>query len=312
MTDEPVLPGRDAPPLPPYPGELTTAGEWRLFVRRTPVEAGAEPAVFVHGLGGASTNWTDLMYLLAPRLAGAAPDLPGFGRSDPPTDGSYALSSHVAAVIALLESDGRGPVHLFGNSLGGAVATSVAATRPDLVRTLTLVAPALPILRPRRTNVRLPLLLVPGIDTLLTKRLSTAAADVQIRRVIELCYADPSLLHPARITESADELLRRQSLGHAQDAFIGSLRGLVTAYLMTGPRSLWRQAARVSAPTLLIFGRKDRLVDIRVSARAARAFPQARLLVLDDIGHVAQMETPQTVAEAVRSHLDTVHGALSS
>lgn len=123
--------------LPPWAGTQ----EAGVFVRRTPA-AGREPALFVHGLGGASTNWTDLMGLLAGQLDGAALDLPGFGRSDPPPSSSYALRTHVRAVIALLERQGRGPVHLFGNSLGGAVSTRVAARRPDLVRTLTLISPA--------------------------------------------------------------------------------------------------------------------------------------------------------------------------
>ena len=53
------------------------------------------------------------------------------------------------SVISLIEQRGNWPVHLIGNSLGGAVSTRVAARRPDLVRTLTLISPALPDLRPR-------------------------------------------------------------------------------------------------------------------------------------------------------------------
>ena len=69
------------PPLAPWPGEQVQVGGRTLFVRRAGA-AGAEPAVFVHGLGGASTNWTDLMFLLRGRYDCWAPDLPGFGRSE--------------------------------------------------------------------------------------------------------------------------------------------------------------------------------------------------------------------------------------
>jgi pimeloyl-ACP methyl ester carboxylesterase len=72
--------------------------------------------------------------------------------------------------VALLESRGAGPVHLFGNSLGGAVAVRLAALRPDLVRTLTLVSPALPVLRPRRTNVHLPVLAMPFVGQQLMRK----------------------------------------------------------------------------------------------------------------------------------------------
>ena len=56
------------------------------------------------------------------------PDLPGFGRSAPPEDGRYTVGAHARAVIGHLERRGRGPVHLFGNSLGGAVSSSSCAS----------------------------------------------------------------------------------------------------------------------------------------------------------------------------------------
>ena len=84
---------------------------------------------------------------------------------------------------------------------------------------------------------------------------------------------------------------------------MGSLRGLADSYFVIGSGNLWRQAGRVQAPTLLVFGRHDKLVDVRMAPRAARTFPTSRLLVLEDSGHVAQLEHPMTVAEAVLDHL---------
>jgi pimeloyl-ACP methyl ester carboxylesterase len=280
--------------IPPWPGQVESG----VFVRRTP-SSGSEPALFVHGLGGASTNWTDLMGLLAGHVDGAALDLPGFGRSEPPPSQSYALRTHVRAVINLLEQQGRGPVHLFGNSLGGAVSTRVAARRPDLVRTLTLVSPALPSLRPRRgVDARMPLLLLPGISTLLSRRLAEVTPEQRAKAVINLCYADPSLVPAERRQEAVDEVVRRSGLAHGETAFTGSLRGLIGAWLERGPRNLWRQAATVRAHTLLIWGTDDRLVDVSLAPKALAAFPCSRLLVLPHVGHVAQLEEPATVARA--------------
>src|SRR5690348_14285097 len=74
--------------------------------------AGLEPALFVHGLGGSSQNWSALMARLADRLAGEALDLPGFGHSPPPDDGNYSVAGHARAVVRLLDAERRGPVHL--------------------------------------------------------------------------------------------------------------------------------------------------------------------------------------------------------
>src|SRR3569623_1722493 len=79
----------------------------------------AEPALYVHGLGGSSQNFTDLAGLLADRFDGQAVDLPGFGYSDPSR--RYSIPAFADRVIKLLEHEDRGPVHLVGNSLGGSI-----------------------------------------------------------------------------------------------------------------------------------------------------------------------------------------------
>jgi pimeloyl-ACP methyl ester carboxylesterase len=63
--------------------------------------------------------------------------------------------------------------------------------------------------------------------------------------------------------------------------------------------SLWAVAARVQAPTLVVWGDRDRLVSPRLAARTAATIPRGRLLMLPGVGHVAQIESPLTVARAV-------------
>jgi pimeloyl-ACP methyl ester carboxylesterase len=253
----------------------------------------------VHGLGGSATNWTDLMGLLADRLDSVAPDLPGFGWSPPPPRGDYSLRTHARRVVELLETYAE-PVHLLGNSLGGTVSTVVAATRPDLVRTLTLVSPALPVLRPRTTNIHLPALVVPWAGQRLMARLDRYPVDVRVRASIDLCFADPARVPAQRYEEAIEDAERRARLGHESEAMLGSLRSLIWAYLRPSAWPLWPLAARVGTPTLLVYGMKDKLVDPRTAWRAERTFPHSRLLVLPDSGHVSQIEHPEIVAGAVR------------
>jgi pimeloyl-ACP methyl ester carboxylesterase len=123
--------------------------------------------------------------------------------------------------------------------------------------------------------------------------------------VVKDVYMDPALMHPSRYAEAAAEVLRRDELDYHHAVMISSTRGLVAEYTRRGPRSLWRDAARVTAPTLVLYGSHDRLVRSAMAGRAARAFRQARVVVLPRTGHVAMMEQPGWVAREIRALLAT-------
>ncbi|WP_312925091.1 alpha/beta fold hydrolase [Thermocatellispora tengchongensis] len=289
-------------PIPHWPGELIDLGERQVHVRSTPEDAsGRETAVFVHGLAGSATNWTDLMDRLKDVVRGHALDLPGAGYSPAPPDRDYSVDAHARTVASLIEKvAGGAPVHLFGNSLGGAVSVRVAATRPELVRSLTLISPALPDLLPRYGPARVALSALPRVGEWAFGRLSVIPAERRIAATLAMCYADTGRVHPARLREAVEELRRRDGLPYAAAAVVCSARGIVTEYFRRGENNLWRQAAKVSAPTLVIHGRRDRLVDCRMANRAGRVFPQVKLVLLPSAGHVAMMEYPDLVAREAR------------
>lgn len=291
-----------------WPGREVDLDGAKAYVRDTPATApGAEPAVFVHGLGGSSTNWTDLAGVLAGRLESQAIDLPGFGHSGPAR--SYSPTAMAAHVIRWVEHSDRGPVHLFGNSMGGAAVVLAAALRPDLVRSLTLISPAMPFLDPRRSlqGPIVPLLLLPNAAKLAARRMSAMDPETLAAMVIESCYADPTRYPEQRRLEAIEEAKLRHSVPWYAEAYVGSLRGLVGSFLrayLPGEGSMWKVAAKIKAPTLVIAGRQDKLVDIRTAPQVARLVPDSRLMMLEGVGHVAQMEVPRTVARAVLGLLD--------
>ncbi|MEV4132540.1 alpha/beta hydrolase [Dactylosporangium sp. NPDC049742] len=291
-----------------WPGREVELDGLKAYVRDTPATTpGAEPAVYVHGLGGSSTNWTDLAGVLAGRLDGQAIDLPGFGYSAPAR--SYSLAAMASHIVRWVEHSGRGPVHLFGNSMGGAAVVVAAALRPDLVRSLTLISPAMPFLDPRRSlqGPIVPLLLLPNAAKLAARRMSSMEPEALAAMVIESCYADPTRYPEQRRLEAIEEARRRHLVPWYAEAYVGSLRGLVSSFLrayLPGEGSMWKMAARIKAPTLVIAGRQDRLVDIRTAPQVARLIPDSRLMMLEGVGHVAQMEVPRTVARAVFGMLD--------
>lgn len=311
---EPVTDNSSSPePTPHYPGELVDLPVGQVYVRRAPSVGDGEPAVFVHGLGGSSTNWTDLMDQLSRPPSGrpesrvldcAALDLPGFGLSPPPRSGEYSIDAHATAVIDLIEAMGGAPVHLISNSMGGAVTTRVAARRPDLVRTMALISPALPDLRPRPLPMRLALAAIPGVGSAVMNWASKLPAEARTDRTLRDVYSDPGVVHPSRRREEIEEVLRRDTLMYASHALIMSARSLVTEYFKVGKKSLWGDVARVSAPALIVHGSHDRLVNPVMAGKAARAFGVARVLVLAGVGHVAMMERPALVAAEIRAFLD--------
>jgi pimeloyl-ACP methyl ester carboxylesterase len=288
----------------PWPREDVLVPNGTLSVRQAPAldSGAAEPALFVHGLGGNATNWTDLMALLRDRVDGVAVDLPGFGWSPPPRDGDYSLRRTSGSLAELVEQrfDGR-PVHLFGNSMGGAIAVQLAARHPHLIRTLTLVSPALPKVGVRRTNVHLPVIAAPGLGTTLMKRYLTLDADTRAKATIDVCFADPSSVPTERMNEAVQEVRRRDALPYTGDVFVQSLRGLLATYLDRSDERPWKLAERITVPTLLVYGRADKLVD-PIHAHT-KAFPDVRVLVLPHAGHVSQIEQPVLVADAWRDLL---------
>ncbi|MBA3411612.1 MAG: alpha/beta hydrolase [Geodermatophilaceae bacterium] len=301
---EAPLHSADEPPVR-WPGRRVPLNGGVIYVRSTPGGPDSEPALYVHGLGGASTNWTDYAGLLSDRLDGQALDLFGFGRSGPAPRSDYSIEVHVRTVIAAIEGRG-GPVHLIGNSLGGLTAILVTGRRPDLVTTLTLISPAVPDLRPPRqmSTPLFPLLLLPGIARAVERRLAGISAEDRVRAMLELCFADMERVSEQRLAEAIDEAKIRADFPWASAALAGSFRSLVAAYLTPGARNPWRIAAAITKPTLIIWGDQDKLVNVRNALRLAAVMPDARLLVLPGVGHTPQLEDPISSARATLALLD--------
>ena len=282
----------------PWPGQLERHGDRQLFVRRAVSPDPAAPvAVFVHGLGGQSMNWTDLMALLQPQVTGVALDLPGFGQSPPPED-SYDLTAAAAAVIDLLTDEvaaGR-RVTLVGNSLGGAVVFRVAARRPDLVERLVAISPALPDLRVRPAVAMVPVVALPRVGTAFFRRLQRVPVEQQVDAMLATNFVDRAALPAVRRDQVVAEYRRRLADPHASDAFSGAARGLLTSFLARRAASLWRDVDNVIAPTLLVYGSGDRLVDPKRGSQVLGRLPHGELVVLPGVGHLAQVEAPVLTA----------------
>jgi pimeloyl-ACP methyl ester carboxylesterase len=311
LSDEPLPPldtGSDR-----WPGHSVPIAGTELYVRVSPGPPDAAPALCVHGLGGSSTDWTDLAGQLSGRLAVESIDLPGFGRSGPAMRGDYSLRGQAATVISYLEHSARGPVHLIGNSMGGAIVLIVAAQRPDLVRTLSVISPAVPDVRrlrvyPLKSDARMAALVVPVLGPLVMKQAGKVPLRDRVKATIALCFADPSRYSEQRLAQAVEDAQARVSMAWATPAFLRATRDLARTQLLYMART-WRQISTITVPTLVLWGDADKLVAPDLAPFVAEAIPGARLLVLDGVGHTAMMEVPVATARAVLALVEDAAGA---
>ena len=266
--------------------------------------------VAVHGLGGSHVNWALLAPLLTDRGTVYAPDLAGFGLT-PPTGRTASVRDNVDLLAGFIRTvSPQRPVVLLGNSMGGLIAMLLAGSRPALVAGVILVAPASP--RPLNAPVdpeilkNFSALALPGLgERFLARRQKRTTPEQQVRDTMALCVTDPSVLPAEIITEHVAIVRRRRELPYAHGAFLQAARSLL---LLIGPRSqlLWGAVDNISAPTLLLHGRRDRLVS-RAAIRALVARrPDWGFQDYEELGHIPMLEQPRRVAEDILEWMDKV------
>ena len=280
---------------------LELDGLWIHSVDRQPdaSDADAPPVLLVHGLGASTLSWE----LVAERLASTlgrrvtAIDLPGFGRTRC-LDRAATFATHRAVITAYLAE--RGPALVMGNSMGGALAASVAAARPDLVHGLVLVDAAFP--RPRRNleqlgrTVRFAALTLPRFAApIVGARARRLGPERLVDATMAFVLADPDRLDPdlrARLVALAAE---RRDYPEAAVTYAHA-GGSLFRHLLAGMRP---DLAAITAPTLVVHGRRDRLVPVEFARAVAEQRPDWRYVELADCGHAPQLETPERFVEVV-------------
>jgi pimeloyl-ACP methyl ester carboxylesterase/putative sterol carrier protein len=223
------------------------------------------PVLAVHGLGASKVS-------LLPAVAGLAavghrvlaPDLPGFGASDPLPSGRYTHAMFAEAVLATLDAAGADRAFLVGNSLGGRVALEAALATPHRVAGLGLLCSAVAF--DEYALVR-PLLRALRVDGALGRPrwpLGRSAVDRILRRM----FADPSRVPRDNLTAAREDFLRsmrhaprrRAARRHAAPAGAGAARGVLGA----------ARAARAAEPVDLRRGRRPRQPRLRRAGRPPR------------------------------------------
>jgi pimeloyl-ACP methyl ester carboxylesterase len=267
--------------------------------------SGGDAVLMIHGVGGWAENWREVMAPIARTGRRAiAFDLPGFGESEAPGDVAHfgpRDAFYARFVGALLDELGIRSAHLVGNSMGGAVAFTAAVSHPDRTRSLSLVAGG-----GVGTEVALFLRLctLPGVPAL--SRVFGRPA--QARDVLRTCFYDSRRI-PAALYEEAE----RYGLASFGE-FVSALRSGVTLFgVRRSLREHWvALAPRFAGPVLVVWGRQDRVLPVEHVGEAENVLPQARIELIDDCGHLPQVERTDAFLAALLPFLDNVEAAAAA
>lgn len=266
------------------PSDLRMVDGVRLHVRDTgPREA--PTLVLLHGLGASLHTWEPWARALDSSYRVVRFDFPGHGLSGADADGDYRDARTLRLLRALLDSLGVARATLVGNSMGGRIAWSFAATQAERVERLVLIAPdgfASPGFAYDKPAE------VPAVLGLMQWVLPRAMLQANLAPA----YADPSRLADSVVTRY-HELMRAPG---NRPALLARMQQVILADPVPRLR-------RIAVPTLLLWGEQDRMIPVRNADDYRAAMPQARLVTLAGLGHLPFEEAPEVALAPLRAFL---------
>jgi pimeloyl-ACP methyl ester carboxylesterase len=257
--------------------------------------SGSEQVICLHGLGSNKASFFQTVAALAPECTVHAIDLPGFGASDKPARGGYNAQWFAAAVLGYIDALEIDRAHLVGNSMGGRVAIEVAFDEPERVASLSLLTPALAFRR--RQLAPLVKLLRPELAVI-----PHSLRERVVRDQFWGLFAQPERLDPAAADIAVDEFCRIYRSRSARVAFFAAARNI---YLDEphGEDGFYARLAALQPPALFIWGDSDRVIPPGFSRHVAAALPSASQVILEDCGHVPQVELPEQTNRLIRERI---------
>ncbi len=256
------------------------AGRPRIAVDRM----GAGPlALFMHGIGGNRTNWHDQLPVFAPDFNAVAWDARGYGLSDD-YEGALDFADFSIDVARVLDHFGADKAHLIGLSMGGRIAQDFYERHRDRVATLVLVDTFPGHDDVFREDQREEFLRLRKKPLLEGKALRDMAPDVA-----------KALIGTKAAPDKFQRLIDSMSVLH-KESYIKTLEA-TTRY--EGVADL----ESFAVPTLLVFGSDDRLTTPELGRKMHARIPGSELTILEDAGHLSNIEKPEEFNAAVLEFL---------
>jgi 3-oxoadipate enol-lactonase len=250
-------------------------------------EAGSgDPVLFVQGLGYDRNGFGPLPALLAADFRVLRFDNRGVGDSDVPP-GPYSVAQMADDAVAVLDAAGIDRAHVLGVSLGGYIAQEIALTHAERVRKLVLVstAPGGPNQFPMPAR---------GVDAF--TRFPLMEREAGLRLMVENSLGDHAVRERPELVDEvyAYRLARAPTIaGWQAQAYAGATF------------DVYERIPAITAPTLVIHGTADTVVDSRNAELLAERIPGARVHLIPDRGHLVIWQEGELIAPVVREFLQS-------
>ena len=243
------------------------------------VEAGTgAPLILIHGLADDVAVWDSVIPPLAASFRVIALDQIGFGRSDKPLLG-YRAGTFVDFLDGFLSELKIDRASLVGNSLGGWIAADLALTHPERISRLVLCNAA-------------------GYAAVSKNMDPRALSALRLASREDILYLGPLTFHDKRFYEDVD-LAFKQHVSAGDNYTVNQLLDS----MIRGEDVLDNRLAAIKQPTLILWGREDRLIPLNFAERFHKEITGSQLRVIDSCGQMPQVECPEKFNTAVLQFL---------
>lgn len=240
-----------------------------------------EPVILLHGSGPGVSAWSNFRYNLpvfAEQFRTIAPDMPGFGGTDLPELDEVYPKAAARWILRLLDQLGIESAGFVGNSMGGAVAAELAALAPERVKRLALMG-----------SGGLSVGLFDAEPSEGFKRLFEFLEDPSRERMT--AWVRTMVFDQSRVTE---ELIDERMANATAEGVLGKMKAIFGSMFdprrQAGYTPLWTQVKSFKTPTLLLWGRDDRMLPYDQAHFAVRHLPEVELHTFAHCGHWVQVE----------------------
>lgn len=254
------------------------------------------PVVLLHGSGPGVSGWANFngqLALFSQYFRCLVLDLPGFGRSELGED-QHPMADAAAAVIRFSDGLGLSGARFVGNSMGAGVTAAVALQRPDLVARFVAIGGI-------GVNI---FSSMPSEGMRLLVDFVEEPSRANLIRWLYSMVHDPAFVTEEMIQSRFDRATEPQALEAMRRLYSRSAFAAISRQ-MTGADSTpqWATLAKITCPTLLVWGRDDRVSPIDMALLPMRVMPRCELHTFPDCGHWVMLERKQEFEDVVLSFL---------